>query len=307
MYLDELREAIDAAGYEVLDVEEEYVVEDSNPSLDAGWIRDAGAGPGAWSDPDWILANERRARSAPAGSPLYPSTYQPVTRRPGVEQRGAFDPALLHYQRAYRAGDPTFADERLGLAWRRARRAAIEHVLTAVAGSPWAAHLVLRGSVLLWAWLGEAAREPGDIDFVVTPPDIALDSAPARDLFDGVITAVTGGPTGTVAFDLERVAVEDIWTYERAPGRRMVFTWQAEGLPAGIVQIDLVFNERLPEPPITVAVPRSDGRAPIELAAASPRLSLAWKLLWLETDCRSRPRRPTRSGFSWSRLNSPRC
>ncbi|GAB7036338.1 hypothetical protein [Catenuloplanes niger] len=39
--------------------------------------------------------------------------------------------------------------------------------LHAIAGSEWATQVVLRGSVALRAQLGDAAREPGDVDLVV--------------------------------------------------------------------------------------------------------------------------------------------
>lgn len=51
-----------------------------------------------------------------------------------------------------------------------ARRAVLDHVLTLVAGSSLADHLVLRGSRLLQAWAGLAAREPADLDWIVVAP-----------------------------------------------------------------------------------------------------------------------------------------
>jgi len=194
-----------------------------------------------------------------------------------------FDPALKQFPHAYRAGEPVFDDEQLGEHWRRTRRIALEQVLRAVAGSPWAGHLVVRGIMLLRAWPSQAAREPGDLDFVVTPPTMMLDDAGTWRMFDGITAAALEHP-GPVRFASDEVAVADIWTYERAPGRRIVFTWHADTLPPGTVQLDLVFNEQLPEPPTTVSVPTSDGSPPILVRAASPQLSLAWKILWLETD-----------------------
>ncbi|GGW25141.1 nucleotidyl transferase AbiEii/AbiGii toxin family protein [Streptomyces xantholiticus] len=52
----------------------------------------------------------------------------------------------------------------------QARRAALDHVLRLIADAPWSSGLVLRGSMTLTAWLGAAAREPGDLDFVVLEP-----------------------------------------------------------------------------------------------------------------------------------------
>lgn len=73
--------------------------------------------------------------------------------------------------------------------------------------------------------------------------------------------------------------VEDIWTYDRVPGLRMVVPWGSPGLPGGHVQLDFVFGERLPEPPELVEL--SGGAV---LYAATPGLSLAWKLMWLIND-----------------------
>ncbi|MER5177560.1 nucleotidyl transferase AbiEii/AbiGii toxin family protein [Streptomyces sp. NPDC002896] len=52
---------------------------------------------------------------------------------------------------------------------RTARRAALDHVLSLIADAPWSDSLVLRGSMVMSAWAGSAAREPGDLDFVVLP------------------------------------------------------------------------------------------------------------------------------------------
>ncbi|MDT9692739.1 nucleotidyl transferase AbiEii/AbiGii toxin family protein [Streptomyces sp. P9(2023)] len=62
------------------------------------------------------------------------------------------------------------------------------------------------------------------------------------------------------------------------PGHRLVLPWTAPGLPGGQVQLDFVFQERLPTPhrPTEVAGAR--------LLAADRELSLAWKLMWLSCD-----------------------
>ncbi|NUT46686.1 MAG: nucleotidyl transferase AbiEii/AbiGii toxin family protein, partial [Saccharothrix sp.] len=135
-----------------------------------------------------------------------------------------------------------------------------------------------RGSVALRAWLGEAAREPGDLDFVVTPRTFPADGPEADALLSGLVAAVAADPGPGLRAD--QVVSEHIWTYERVPGRRLVFPFDVEGLPQGAVQVDLVFGEEMPEDPVTVEVPPLGTPA----RAASPRLSLAWKLLWLMTD-----------------------
>jgi hypothetical protein len=64
------------------------------------------------------------------------------------------------------------------------------------------------------------------------------------------------------------------------PGRRLVFPFTVAGLPPGNVQVDFVFNEKLPVPAQPVRIPPSG----VEIATATPELSLVWKLLWLATD-----------------------
>lgn len=126
------------------------------------------------------------------------------------------------------------------------------------------------------AWVGPAAREPGDLDFVVIPPTVTSDSAEADELFAGITAALTATPGAGLQPD--RAAQSAIWTYERADGRRIVIPFATAGLPDGAVQIDVVFGEHLPIAPEPVAV------LGVPVTAATAGLSLAWKLLWLATD-----------------------
>ncbi|RVX37912.1 nucleotidyltransferase AbiEii toxin of type IV toxin-antitoxin system [Nonomuraea polychroma] len=219
-------------------------------------------------------------------SPDVPVTYMPLTRGDGVRQPRIFDPALKQFTYAFRAGEPVFEDEETGRRWRRARREAIDHLVDIVAHSPWSENLVLRGSLLLEAWIGAEARDPGDLDWVVVPHDVELESSFTAEMFKGLIGAVADNPdaSGTVTLDATGIRVDDIWTYDRVPGQRLVFTWHAAGLPSGTVQLDFVFNERLPVPPVTALIPRAGGGEPTLVQAATPELSLAWKVLWLASD-----------------------
>lgn len=182
-----------------------------------------------------------------------------------VTQRPVFEPALKQYRNAYRAADPVFADPVRGETWRTARRQALHLVLAAIAGSEWADALVLRGSLLMPLWFGEAAREPGDLDFVVVPADWRLEESRTNRMIRGIAEAARARG-GAVGFSARDAVVEDM-------------PWSAPGLPGGHVQLDFVFNERLPEAPEPVELP---GGA--VLPAATPGLSLAWKLMWLITD-----------------------
>lgn len=216
-----------------------------------------------------------------------PRTLRPVSGE-GVVQRPVFDPALKHYPHAMRAGDPEFADRETAARWYAARAVAFDRVLSAIAGSSYAGHLMLRGSVLLSAWFGARARPPGDLDFVVVPRSWKLEDGRTGRMFDEVAglaeeASRQDGP-GSVRFSASGAVSDEIWTYDRVPGRRLVLPWRAEGLPAGTVQLDFVFGEPLPLPPEPAEIPRPGGGDPLVLLAATPELSLAWKLMWLLSD-----------------------
>jgi Nucleotidyl transferase AbiEii toxin, Type IV TA system len=227
--------------------------------------------------------NRRDHADSPQG---YPNTLRAV-RPGGVDQGLVFEPALLHFANAYRAGDPRFADASAAQAWLAARRTALDVVLEAVAASEWAGQLMVRGSILMRSWYPETAREPGDLDFVVIPETWELSDPRTEELFAEIARAAErlAAQTSDIRFAAAQAKGDDIWTYDRVPGRRLMLPWQAEGTPGGWVQLDFVFGEVLPEPPERAAVTAGSGRRPgASLPAASKRLSLAWKLVWLITD-----------------------
>lgn len=243
-------------------------------------------GHGPWSD-DAIVPQTPPDSTTCAAKDL-PATLRPVPGD-GVVQRPVYDPAVTHRALGMRLSEPQFADARTGEAWFAARRHALDLALAAVAGSEWAEHLVLRGSMLLKAWFGEAAREPGDLDFVVVPHTWQLDDVRTDPLLDGIARAAealsceAGSP---VRIDAAGAVSDEIWTYDRVPGRRLVLPWTAasDGVPPGTVQLDFVFNEQLPAPAVRTEVPPHGTGESAVLMAASPALSLVWKIQWLVSD-----------------------
>jgi len=233
--------------------------------------------------PQAALSDEERAKL------LIPKTLRPIID-PGVTQKSIFEPALKQYGNAYRAADPSFDDEQLSQRWYAARRTAIDVILKAIAEAEYADSLVLRGSVLLRAWYGEAAREPGDLDFVVAPASWKIDEPRTGEMLQSIAHAAgrartVGNADGDVRIVAQEAVSEDIWTYDRVPGRRLLLPWEAPGLPGGWIQLDFVFNENLAVAPELTLVPASasDGTG-ATLLAATPELSLAWKIMWLVTD-----------------------
>lgn len=263
--LERLLADLRADGHEFVSVRRWHIKGDTRPDWDEGWLSPVTPGK------RWVV-NETMVRPGLAG---FPPTFQPVPDLRGVDQRFVFDPALKQFSNAYRAGEPVFTDAAAGERWRKARDAARNHLLTALGGSRWVDHLVLRGSSAMAAWVGEAARTPGDLDFVVTPVGVTSDSREARELLDGIKAAASGA--GLRPGDTAESA---IWTYERADGRRLVIPFSAGGVPDGHVQVDVVFGEHLPIDPEVVILPGVGE----PLLAATAGLSLAWKLLWLATD-----------------------
>ncbi|WP_051468598.1 nucleotidyl transferase AbiEii/AbiGii toxin family protein [Actinomadura oligospora] len=235
---------------------------------------------GPWPDTARIPADAPDAATAARLS--LPPTVRPV---PGAEQVPVFDPAMQHHGRALRPSEPRFRDPDDAARWFAARRRALDHVLAAVGGSRWAENLMLRGSMLLSAWYGSAARDPGDLDFVLRPETWGVTEARTDVLLHGVARAAEDVSRASgVLIHADGAVWSDIWTYDRVPGRRVVLPWDTEGLPGGTVQLDFVFNEHLPSEPEFTDVPRPDGSGAARVLAASPELSLAWKLLWLSSD-----------------------
>lgn len=214
----------------------------------------------------------------------YPRTYPRRIDPEEPPRPEVFDPALKQYPRAFRLGDPVVADPAVKERWENLQLQVMHHLLRLLANSPWNQHLVLRGSLLLKSWLGEVARNPGDIDWVVIPRETSLLDPLTFELFSELLQLVRDHPqAGEAAIDLKAISIDDIWTYERAPGRRIVFPWSSPDVPPGQVQMDFVFGEELWTDPVPSTLTGPDGTT-TNVLAASQDLALAWKLVWLETD-----------------------
>ncbi len=146
-------------------------------------------------------------------------------------------------------------------------------------------HLVLRGSVLLKTWFGGSARDPGDLDWVVTPETLLIPHARSRSLIAAIMQRLRGSRLGRDIEILDQpFPMTKIRTYEGAQGIRMLVPWShADISQQGSLQMDFAFGEPLPSPPVTTRV-GIGSFTPIELRTASREQSLAWKLMWLATD-----------------------
>lgn len=203
---------------------------------------------------------------------------------PGETTDGlVFDPASRHYPQAFRRPDPDLppADR---ARWLSAKRSALAHLLRLTLAVPGVREaLVLRGSLALTGALGENAREPGDIDWVVRPVALTPQQPAAEGLLRGIEQAWRSQPSrGEIRFDVRAMGRTEIWTYTDAPGVRLFVPWQTGDLPIGVLMMDFVFQQPLRLPPENWSLDL-DGEA-IAVHCASMEESLAWKILWLVSD-----------------------
>jgi hypothetical protein len=227
----------------------------------------------------WIVEALESVRSTRGSRHGHPATLQRAQEQ-DPKRWTFFDPALRHFAFGHRQGEPTFEDAATAKRFQAARQRLSLHVLRAIAGSAFREHLVLRGSFLLWATLGDVARDPHDLDFVVTPQHLTHDGEWAKTFVSELPLLLLAQPVDAdLHLDVAGMATDEIWTYERCRGRRIFFPWRGEGLPAAGLQIDVSFGEALADAPVETRI-----AADVQMLAASPALSLAWKLLWLHTD-----------------------
>ncbi|MGW2693474.1 nucleotidyl transferase AbiEii/AbiGii toxin family protein [Streptomyces sp. NPDC001296] len=101
---------------------------------------------------------------------------------------------------------------------RAAQRAALDHVLALIADAPWSGSLMLRGSMVLPAWAGSAAREPADLDWVVLEDAVGIDTLDPCPYVD-LLATVQQWPEAA-----DGAAAYEIWTYEEfgTDGRRPI-------------------------------------------------------------------------------------
>lgn len=222
------------------------------------------------------------SRSANARCGFPPTFGQPL-REGEAEHMLVYDPATRQYGRAFRRGDPKLPPMDMAR-WQKARRQVMQHLLDIATSGPWQNNLVLRGSLTMRAFAGDAAREPGDIDWVVTPETIIMSEKAAHQIIHGIIKAVSASPRcQDAAIEPADITQTDIWTYDRAPGRRVAFPWRCGELPPAVMQMDFVFQQKLHTQPVPITI-SLDTKDSVTLLSASREESLAWKLLWLNSD-----------------------
>ncbi|MFD4871187.1 nucleotidyl transferase AbiEii/AbiGii toxin family protein [Streptomyces sp. NPDC058412] len=175
-----------------------------------------------------------------------------------------------------------FASERE----RAAHRAVLDHLLGLVAGSPLGDDLVLRGSMVMAAWVGADAREPADLDWIVPPPLLVpIDAGHPYPYVEGV-EVVQQWPEAADGADRY-----EIWKFEEfdtrglrpavpPEGLRWVLEAEPEGCPPHETLLDLVRERPVAAPGVVLDADaaRDDGTWTYsEYDTPGIRLSIPWE------------------------------
>jgi hypothetical protein len=233
---------------------------------------------------------DRAKKADPTAPRDYPAGYRADPQRPDV-----FDPALKHCRHAFVKGPPSTPEDARVID--AARALLLDRSLDALALSSIRDDVVLRGGLTLAVWYPGRARRPHDIDLVVRDATIDPGSTKAEALLAEIGRAVCNALVADDAQVGEAITVDGIWTYERAEGRRITVPWTRGGSIRDVIQIDVVFREPLLDTPLLEPLRGAGSAGGYRDTAAGPCLwfasraeSLAWKLLWLETDMYPQPK-----------------
>lgn len=212
-----------------------------------------------------------------------PNTFiEPIPTPEALPMR-IFEPALLQFSSAYRVGEPVFADLAFQMEWRLLRAQLWRIVLRIISTSIFKDELICRGSYVLKQWYPKLAREPGDLDWVVRDPSHDINGQWSNDLFEFLQELPRNILFAQAGVVLGRAAIDDIWTYDRVPGKRIVFYWQTARLGYIPIQMDFVFREVLWKEPVLLQM-NADSPLQAEVWVTDKELALAHKLLWISTD-----------------------
>lgn len=178
-----------------------------------------------------------------------------------------------------------------------ARWRVIHHLLQMVNRSGLGEIVVLRGSLLMKAWYGDAAREPNDVDLVLRDPEIRFKHRFLDDQISDFLRVVQRNAEtewGQIRSQKIKDSPLSEGEYAHLVGRRLMFPWEDGAKNTGIIQVDIAFDERLHVEPSLTEIPNPYGEPTVVYAAGKDE-ALAWKLLWLQRDAG----RWTRDVRSW--------
>lgn len=170
---------------------------------------------------------------------------------------------------------------------------ALHGVLRRLAQSPARGRYVLRGSLLLHAWVSERStavlRQPRDIDLVWIGSGDPMAYNGAEAARSAIKSIVTTPVDDGVTFDAEKVEPVETWPYSESPGQRYLLPWTI-GQWRGEAQLDVSLDEVIDPPAVDAQVPGLLPAMSATVLAATPELALTWKLRWLLDDDVAQPK-----------------
>lgn len=184
------------------------------------------------------------------------------------------------------------SDQNLASQW-----AVIHHLLDLANRAGLGELFALRGSLLLKAWYGNNAREPGDIDWVWANGDDRIAShGLSKGRFTLFLRLVMKHPaTCDVTIAIRKITdapISDNDEYRPGiSGRRLTFPWRDATGATGAVQVDFALYDYNDIPLVTVsraAIPNRATGVPTYVTAVSKEDALLWKLRWLDADATER-------------------
>lgn len=257
--LDALFAALDALGQTVVDIEEEFVVYDSNIELDRGWL------------------NHTSKDTSEIGHTPFPSDAEEIEAVFAIDMVSE-DTEVFPIE----DDEPFIADYAPKL--RACQSQITHHLLEVVSQSLWFEQLVLTGSHMMRSWFGERARDPGDVDWVVRPKKLRGSDYEVEQMMEEMINIVRKSPDvngiGVVGKNIE---VRHISIYGQETGKRVIFPWGSSCGMRGTVQMDFCFGTELNHGIRPFLMPLVSGNVLPVLAVTKQEL-LLWKLYWLHQD-----------------------
>ena len=157
----------------------------------------------------------------------------------------------------------------------------LEAALARIASDSLKNELLLRGSFLTSHWVGSEVRKCDDLDFLALSP--LPETEDLKAIFDQFCRSFRSALGQTiddgVTFFTDRIESEIIFEESPSPGLRLKVPFRFDNKSvaySSILQIDLGFNDPLPEPQLTITFQFATGA--IEFRSVTPELAMGWKL-----------------------------
>ncbi|MEH0624110.1 hypothetical protein [Streptomyces stelliscabiei] len=169
--------------------------------------------------------------------------------------------------------------------WRAAHRAVLDHLVRLVADSPLGDDLVLRGSMVMPAWVGAGAREPADLDWIVPRPLLVpVDAAHPYPYVEGLEAVQQWPEAADGAGRYEMWKFEEFDTQGLRPavppeGLHWVVEAEPEEHPPHLAVLDLVRERPVAAPGVVLdaSAARPDGTwTYTEYETPGTRLTIPW-------------------------------